>query len=577
MLKRKSEQFLWLLACALWVASAYPQDDFADFDLDDISIAISVDQAEERQMHAIDATLTKACDPADKLTPFQVVEVLTFPNPTLLNGLITLPPLLLQNILQNFSFYKFTNPPVVRELHDIPTLMPFQYHCAPSWAFSANGFYNQTKKKFYTQQCPLLGSYLNLQVPDEILDYVDQLEEVFNTTTPVDQVPQVFDIFGNNLTFEERRLGAMLDVWKHYKRWLFTAALPVYYIEHNFFLSETRQRELQELPLFTGSAGLPGLNFNNFTLQHLVRDQAGIGDLRLQVLYNLASQKNIDDHNQQLQIGGQITFPTARKVISGINGGPSCKLPPPLIDWLTMFNLGICAIPELQNDKKSALDLRELNVGYGIAALDQLSETVLDLPLGQKHVNLGPIVHIQQPIWCRNSFASSFELYGEMKYSIPANEDRFFKIITPAADFNRDYASEAAADSNLTFLNQQTTNLLFPALIKIKTKPGLMFHTNIAFNGFWEEWEAGIGYDFWAQLQEKFGQIQCKGWGYGNRFDLAAGRKFSAYEGKIFGQAGMRLCGETFALRFLIRGDATIHQKGIGNSFTLGLNFIIDY
>lgn len=104
-----------------------------------------------------------------------------------------------------------------------------------------------------------------------------------------------------------------------------------------------------------------------------------------------------------------------------------------------------------------------------------------------------------------------------------------------------------------------------------------MFHTNIAFNGFWEEWEAGIGYDFWAQLQEKFGQIQCKGWGYGNRFDLAAGRKFSAYEGKIFGQAGMRLCGETFALRFLIRGDATIHQKGIGNSFTLGLNFIIDY
>src|SRR5205823_3151800 len=142
-------------------------------------------------------------------------------------------------------------------------------------------------------------------------------------------------ILGNCLTLEERRFGAMLDVWKHYNRWIFTAALPVYLVEHNFWLPEAQQQAIQIQPLFTGGNGLPGLNFSNFTTQHLVRDRAGIGDLRFQILYDLAQQEN-----QQLHVGVQITFPTARTAVAGYIGGKGCLVDPPLVDLFRIIELG---------------------------------------------------------------------------------------------------------------------------------------------------------------------------------------------------------------------------------------------
>ncbi|CAM6000389.1 unnamed protein product [Sphagnum balticum] len=278
---------------------------------------------------------------------------------------------------------------------------------------------------------------------------------------------------------------------------------------------------------------------------------------------------------QQIHVGGQITFPTAHAAITGVFGGQSKICKPPLINFFEILNLAFCTT---LGDKESKLNLFELGTGYGIAAIDQLAETILDTSLGQQHFNLGPIFHYQQPFRCKGNFWSSFEFYGEMKYYIPGNETRFLKVVTDPAAFNRDYASEADADSNLLFLDQEMTNYFFPAIVKIKTKPGLMFHTNVALNGFWQEWEAGIGYDFWAQLKESFGKLKCQASGYGTTLDYCAGRKFTAYESKIFGQFGMRLCGVSgYAMRFLVRADTTIQHKGIGNSFNLALNFIIDY
>ncbi|CAM6000390.1 unnamed protein product [Sphagnum balticum] len=202
---------LMLLTCSALVATALPET-VDEFDLDDFSFELPISSNEDETTR-IDSQLSKAC--ANQLTPFEVVEILTSSNPP-----FGLPPVQVQNFLaQNESFYKFTNPPVVRELHDIPTLMPFQYHCAPSWAFSANAFYQQTRKVSLTQNHPQIGCYLNLNLPD-ILALIE------NDEIPADEIPSVVGIIGRNLTVEERRFGAMLDVWKHYKRWIFTAALP---------------------------------------------------------------------------------------------------------------------------------------------------------------------------------------------------------------------------------------------------------------------------------------------------------------------------------------------------------------
>ena len=283
--------------------------DFSCEDFESFSIELPPNIEEEKQRQEIDAELTKNCD--IDIPASTIVTILTTDNPDLLDGHT---PIQLQNILQS-NFYLHTNPPVVRSLHELPTLRPRLY-CPDFWAFSADPFFNQTHEMFFTKCSPHIESYLNLS--EDFLATIDTDE--FTAVT----IPKVLSIFGN-IALEERRIGIMLSSWKEYCNVIFSAALPAYYLEHNFFLSQKNQESIENQFLFSGNTGivLPGLNFDTFVNQHLVSDKAGIGDLRLQALYDLSRER------RELYVGGQITFPTAHAFINGIIGNKFCKTKQP--------------------------------------------------------------------------------------------------------------------------------------------------------------------------------------------------------------------------------------------------------
>lgn len=512
---------------------------------------------------------TKAChllDPSPFST-FDIVDILTtdtpLPNP--LTG-EDFPVIQLQNILRDFDFYSHTYPLVIRDLHTIPTLQPLLTCTERKWSFSLEPFYNQTSKCFFTPCSSKILSYVGLIAQEDFLEIID-VKDFENV-----DIPDVLSLFGQ-ITMEERRLGAMIHGWFLHNRWTASVALPAYYIEHNFQLTQKRKDELENAALFAGdtSVNLPGLNLETFTNQHLVRDRAGIGDLRIQGFYNVS---NCDD--RPLNIGAELTFPTARTVKKGIIGGTFCKTSPiPEIDFQAMFDLFASSQEDFgaTTPKTCKLELAELVTGYGISALDRLTSILGDSSLGLQHFKGGPVVYTTQPI----GKTTSFDMYGELQWSAAHDEMRFFRIKKNKLEFFRDYSNAELAEENLQFLNQQSTNFLYPTAVKISTKPGVMFHANGALTTEWHPLlTTTFGYDYWTQRKEKLGKISCRVTP-GGPLDLCAGTQHSAHEGKIFGNVMTKLCELNYDILIVLRGDITVQNKGIGKSFTLGLDFVFDF
>jgi len=488
----------------------------------------------------------------DLFSPLQIVEILTS------------PPIQLQKILQ-LNLYGRTNPPITRALHDLPSLILDLFHqscSARCWSLLVQPFFNQTRKMYFTQNSSALSSYTTLLTQKEFLEIIDEFE--FSKIN----IPRVLSLFGT-ISLEERRLGALFALWNHHKRWTFSGALPIYYLEHNFFLNQQAQRQLNN-SAFATDAGtvLPGINPDTFVNQHFINDRVGLGDLRIQIYYNIAPC----DSSSNIDLGAQVTFPTARTIRDGIIGGTFCKTRPrPTIDFTQMFRL-FCGATVAQ-DRTSALQLTELMVNYGIAAINTLTANVADSPLGEQHYNLGPLFHIKKHI----AGCIGFESYNELKYTIPGSEIRYFIVKKNSADFMRDYSSAADAVANLTFLSEQASNTLYPTAVCITTRPGLIFKTTTALTILWhEKSQLSIGYDFWLQNREQLGSVH-KRYTPGGPLNFAIGTKFAAHEGKIFGNLSTLLCSTSRDIYIALRGDTTVQNKGIGRSFTISVAFGLDF
>jgi len=543
-----------ILALFLAITSADTlfANDFIEFNDLDLSIDLAQNTQEEDDMINIgDAARCQG----SALPAAEIVKILTGPGSN--------PPATtigLQNLLQ-FDFYHGTHPADSRTLHELPILEVLPSDNRSCWSLQVQPFFNMTKKMYLTPCSSKILSYIDLLANEDFLNIIDEKD-----FTRVD-IPDVISLFGQ-ITLEERRLGAMLSVSKEYNRWFLSAALPAYYLERNFFLDQKYKDKLDNSPLFSGvGTQLPGLNLDTFVNKHLVSDKGGFGDLRLQAFYKVLHT----DEERPLYFGAEVTFPTAHAVKTGIIGGNFCpKSPPRLIDFAKMFSL-FAGTPQ----KSCMLELSELVVGYGIEALDRLTATLADAPLGQQHVVLGPVLYTKQPL----GFTTSIEFFGELQWSAPATEVRFFKVKKNPADFNRDYENddEDIAQSNLNFLMQQATNTLYPTVVKIRTHPGMVAHFNTALITNWNEYFTSVfGYDFWAQMKERLGHVTHR-YTPGGPLDFAAGTKHSAREGKLFGSLTTNFCSTNYNVHVTLSADATVSNYGIGRSATAALALLFDF
>lgn len=470
-----------------------------------------------------------------------------------------------QNILKT-NFYEKTNPPVVRSIHDLPLISAhiLRSKYEKGISIAATPFFNTTNRMFYTEHSDKILAYIALLSNKDFLEKIDQLD-----FTKID-IADVLSIF-NKMSLVERRFGAMASAWGSWNHWTVSAALPFYWNEHNLFLTDAEQERIMNQPLFTGvGTVLPGLDFDTFRERHFINDKLGMGDLRLQLLYNFAG-----DQCPPMRIGGQITFPTAAKFKEGIIGGHFCKTSPsPLIDYVKMFDLAF------DGSKRASLDLSELVINYGLEAIDRLAGNLIDLPMGEQHVNLGPLFHLEPCLSPHGTIG--LVLDGELKFTLPAHEIRLFRIKKNGLNFDRDYLEQTQLCQNMRFLDEQSSHFLYPTPVRISTRPGIIAKASAALLAqVHESVQLTVGYDFWGQTREHLGKISCVFTPLDfapQQLDLAAGTKHKAYEGKIFAGILGKICTKDFyPVHIGLQGDATVHNHGIGKSYTVGMHIGIDF
>ena len=482
-------------------------------------------------------------------TPLEVVEFLTT------------PPVNLQDFLEN-NFYLRTNPVTVRPLFDLPTLHPLRLDlCVSNNRFAITPFFQQMRKAFLSPCSPFLNSYLAITNPD-FLGELDRIAEEFQITLPV---TSIFPLLAN-IKLEERRMGGMFT-WQHrHDCYEWRIQVPLYFIEHNFFLTEQEQESIENSPLiqqlrergfFCGDEDMEA-----FFRQHLVNDILGFGDIYAQFLFDIIANDCFD-----AQLGIELILPSAIELKRGLIGRGFCNCPPqPNFSWLEIF----CLLNDGQAEEAQAIGL-----DFATGALDRLTEVAGHTRLGEEHFALGFL-------------AETFSMVGDnvgwhnelrVRYIFPGNENRFFRNIRTPAEFDRDWTNPTDATENLNFLDLQTVLFLYPPAVKVRVQPGSIVEFSSALEYACDCWHLHAGYDIWHQSREVICGLACPN-GSLIPLDLQAGRKSAALQQKVFGRAMFDFTACHFDWHIGIFGDATIgtlgefqSTKGIGEDWTVGIDF----
>lgn len=459
------------------------------------------------------------------------------------------------------EIYNRTNPINIRSLLDLPSLRPYYLdYCG--WQVVVQPFYNQMDPVYVTKHSPFIKSYINLG-DQALANEIDLILEDINNADVLPapiiiDIPQTLSLF-QNLRVQEVRTGFMFSFAKEYKDWNFSFRMPIYYLEHNFFLNNTEIDNISRAPFFTadGLWGQGGTDeaVNQFLYANLVNDKVGLGDSRFMALYNLASSCKND-----IWLGAIATLPTAATVREGLIGGKFNKCEPiPAFDLLSIANLSLCG---------RGYKVTEMLETIGIAALRKLSIMLVDVPLGNgRHFGVGPHFDIRH--FYNDVFSSRTMIEAEFFSS--KTKKRFFLEDKSRFNFNIDLTDTDQANQNIAFINEQVLNTFFPVCSQVTVQPGWLFKAYHEFMLDFNCWQLIGGIDFWYQGAEKLGANFC---GSKVSFDtLNQGRRPSAYQGKVFGSFGHYRHGSNFDWSLALTYDDTVFNKGIGKDFTVGLAF----
>lgn len=465
-------------------------------------------------------------------------------------SLLTTPPILLQDLLLNQNLYKRTNPLNTRPLQDLPALhfIALNY-CFGENEFGVSLFYNQMRKAFLSKCSSDITSYLALGDAS----FIQKLDELVRSLQQSKfDAPLILSLF-NNIQLEERRVGGLFE----YQRrsgcidWRFQ--IPLYYIEHNFYLTPQEQRAIADEPLFQ-TTGEP---VDDFIHMHIVNDLLGVGDLRFQARWHIKETDSVF-----LALSAEFTFPTSIIFKNGLVGSKFQKKPEqPNLDIYSL----VCTAEE---NSASAID--EL-IEFGTDALDRIARIAGATTLGGEHVGVGPVLETR--FWANHSlnWYNKFRLH----YLLPSTAIRFFRVTKNANDFDRDYDNADLATENLDFLSEQLVNTLFPPAVFTRVSPGTIIEFTTAAHFDCNHIHAELGYDFWYQGAEMISLADPRN--TPTQYDQTIGEKFSAKQHKVFGKVFWDKIWRCRDWRIGLTGDLTFSSVGIGKDWTLGIDIALRY
>lgn len=479
------------------------------------------------------------------LTIFDVVDVATNPADNIL----------IQNTLQ-LQLYKFTNPPVIRPLQDDPVLDLRRLPEECGNLFSAKLFYKEMRKSYLRPCSPFLSSYLAIFTDPELISELDRLAAFFNEDL---DIPAVFPLFAN-IKLEERRAGIMFGFERRSGKFEWRTIIPLYYFEHNFYLTNKEQNAIQNDPFFrriqTPDNDPCESAVQEFAMAHLVNDSFGFGDLRTTVLYDVIASDCLT-----VALGLELDLPTsviiADHIIGGLNTRTGVIISPcPSQPPFNLYDM-VC----LAQSSPTAAQ----NAGYAFAvgALDRLTEIVAQAPLGTRRVEIAGIaewyVDLNHCVDWNNKL--------RLAYLTPANEKRFLRNTKNPADFDRDYQDPALAEENNAFLSEQIVLFFYPPVTTIHSHPGItvQYTTGLTIDRDWHRWS--VGYDYWYRGQDSFKVIDSP-----VPVDCCNGIQPEAVQNKIWAIATFDHSDSCRDWRFGLFGDITVASHGIGKDWCAGLD-----
>lgn len=480
------------------------------------------------------------------------------------------------------DLYLHTNPLRNRPLATLPSLLSRMPHSwADGWHLSAHGFFNQTGKMFFTKHSPYIDSYVSL-------DHKSPLQQLNISEFSDISISSVIGLF-KKVKIQERRGGLLMRAAKKCKNWSLECSTPLYYLEHNYILTEREILDIQQSDVFARDNS--GAHCDRDSAEKIVRkfvvsDSCGIGDTQIRLRHHAINKKNL-----KTTVGLQATLPTAWSFGRGLIGSHFTKrLCRPTIDLKHIVSLAISQ-PDDPTPRAIALD-------FMVAASDWLSAMALETSLGNNHhagfgLFLESLWNIERRVY--------LETQASVEYLLPATEIRPFIKQKNPDDFNRqtflshsDGYSDSAPDSeeqkkfaallrkDVAFLNRQSVDLFFPPRLHAKVVPGFIAQITIephfvVKKCFTQEccstWDCGIGYDLWYQHHERIKRIT----GNGLPVKISQALRSRAYQGTVFGTIDYQRTRPKTAWSCGLRGEAVATTSGIGRFFTVEAHFAIEF
>lgn len=487
------------------------------------------------------------------LSIFDVVDAATNPNAS--------PVITIQNTLR-LQLYKRTNPPVIRSLLSNPVLSMGRVNPKEGCSrFSTKLFYKEMRKSFLSPCSPYLNSYLAIFTDPELISEIDRLGRIFNEEL---NIPAVFPLF-EQIKLEERRTGFIFGYERRHCKWEWRMLLPLYYFEHNFFLTECEQNAIKNDPFFKRPQNPDNDpeegDVEEFAMAHLVNDSFGFGDLRTIVTYDIITKDRLT-----VALGLELDLPTAIVIADHLVGGVDCKTGKKISACPNqpLFDLyGLICLAQTPNGEAEA---QVVGYDFAVGALNRLTEMVALAPLGTRRVEIAGsvewFVKLDDKVTWRNKL--------RMAYQTPINERRFLRTTKNPADFDRDYANPALAEENNKFLSDQIVLFFYPPMIGIHSHQGItvQYTTGFTLNYGWYRWD--FGYDYWHRNRESFKVIASPA-----PVDCCEGIKPGAKQSKLWAILSLDHSDSCRDWRFGLFGDITVASKGMGKDWCAGIDFSV--
>lgn len=456
------------------------------------------------------------------------------------------------------SLYIFTHPLRKRDIiNQLPCNLLHQHK-------GVTFFYSQICKSVFDKHSTRLASYLNINQVG-LIEALDR--EEFATI----DLPEVLSLFAPTKV-QERKFGFLFEYQTLFCDWSLVIKLPVLYQEYNFYLSSDERAAIKAAQFLKPRVAEPVIeqspkhlpreqSVNSFAREHLIADKFGIGDLHF-TCYKLFREKK----KTKIYAGFDITLPTARAFKKGVFGShfdpyyatPNFDLHADLVDLYAENNNA-----QLQ---QNVLD-------FGIATLDRLATLLLENPLGNRlHPGIAPLVLFEM------DYSSKCTLFGQFKadFLLPLSEHRFFcKPVDKAAldaTAETEPETEEEARAQVTFLNTQLLQKLFPERYHATVFPGFIFQSDLSATFHAKHSEFQCGLQCWYQSKEKIWSINSSDETV-RKLDKIAGKNKATYQHSIW-----------FSLKFLrdqsqiiFTGSGTPLNKQIGKSLTFSFSYLWEF